>query len=132
MSIFSTPGSSILDRAIVEHNLLSASKLYNNITFQELGALLEIPSTKVKRITILVKVPLYNVEILHICNLWILLKKIVIYLVGRKFHLHRLFLLLKLTEMTSTQESIYMKTSFQIPGSTPLSSTLTAKKSLRR
>ena len=25
-------------------------------------------------------------EILHICNLWILLRKIVIYLVGRKFH----------------------------------------------
>ena len=40
-------GSSILDRAVVEHNLLSASKLYNNITFQELGALLEIPATKV-------------------------------------------------------------------------------------
>ena len=73
-----------------------------------------------------------SVGIWYICNLWILLRKIVIYLVGRKFHLHRLFLLLKLTEMTSTQESIYMKTSFQIPGSTPLSSTLTAKKSLRR
>lgn len=43
----STLGSSILDRAVVEHNLLSASKLYNNITFQELGALLEIPSAKV-------------------------------------------------------------------------------------
>ncbi|MEQ2162860.1 COP9 signalosome complex subunit 4, partial [Goodea atripinnis] len=32
-------GSSILDRAVIEHNLLSASKLYNNITFEELGAL---------------------------------------------------------------------------------------------
>uniref|UniRef100_A0A4W6C650 COP9 signalosome complex subunit 4 n=1 Tax=Lates calcarifer TaxID=8187 RepID=A0A4W6C650_LATCA len=31
-------GSSILDRAVIEHNLLSASKLYNNITFEELGA----------------------------------------------------------------------------------------------
>ena len=40
-------GSSILDRAVIEHNLLSASKLYNNITFEELGALLEIPPTKV-------------------------------------------------------------------------------------
>lgn len=30
-------GSTILDRAVTEHNLLSASKLYNNITFQELG-----------------------------------------------------------------------------------------------
>lgn len=43
-------GSSILDRAVFEHNLLSASKLYNNITFVELGALLEINSTKAERI----------------------------------------------------------------------------------
>lgn len=41
-------GSSILDRAVIEHNLLSASKLYNNITFEELGALLEIPPAKVR------------------------------------------------------------------------------------
>jgi PCI domain len=34
--------ATILDRAVIEHNLLSASKLYNNITFEELGALLEI------------------------------------------------------------------------------------------
>lgn len=37
-------GSTILDHAVVEHNLLAASKLYNNITFDGLGALLEIPS----------------------------------------------------------------------------------------
>ncbi|KAK2563661.1 COP9 signalosome complex subunit 4 [Acropora cervicornis] len=43
-------GSSILDRAVIEHNLLSASKLYNNITFEELGALLEIPPQKAERI----------------------------------------------------------------------------------
>ncbi|XP_037557710.2 COP9 signalosome complex subunit 4 [Dermacentor silvarum] len=43
-------GSTILDRAVVEHNLLSASKLYNNITFEELGALLEIPSSKAEKI----------------------------------------------------------------------------------
>lgn len=43
-------GSSILDRAIFEHNLLSASKLYNNITFEELGALLEIKPEKAERI----------------------------------------------------------------------------------
>lgn len=43
-------GSSILDRAVFEHNLLSASKLYNNITFEELGALLEIPPKKAERI----------------------------------------------------------------------------------
>ncbi|XP_051539288.1 COP9 signalosome complex subunit 4 isoform X5 [Myxocyprinus asiaticus] len=43
-------GSSILDRAVIEHNLLSASKLYNNITFEELGALLEIPPAKTRMI----------------------------------------------------------------------------------
>lgn len=43
-------GSSILDRAVFEHNLLSASKLYNNITFVELGALLEIQPDKAERI----------------------------------------------------------------------------------
>lgn len=45
-------GSSILDRAVIEHNLLSASKLYNNISFEELGSLLEIPSTKVQSVKI--------------------------------------------------------------------------------
>ncbi|KAK2152137.1 hypothetical protein LSH36_339g07021 [Paralvinella palmiformis] len=43
-------GSTILDRAVVEHNLLSASKLYNNISFDELGSLLEIPPTKAEKI----------------------------------------------------------------------------------
>ncbi|XP_022127283.1 COP9 signalosome complex subunit 4 [Pieris rapae] len=43
-------GSSILDRAVFEHNLLSASKLYNNITFEELGALLETPPSRAERI----------------------------------------------------------------------------------
>ncbi|XP_050302083.1 COP9 signalosome complex subunit 4 [Anthonomus grandis grandis] len=43
-------GSRILDRAVIEHNLLSASKLYNNISFEELGALLEINSTKAEKI----------------------------------------------------------------------------------
>ncbi|GFT85304.1 COP9 signalosome complex subunit 4, partial [Nephila pilipes] len=42
--------STILDRAVIEHNLLSASKLYNNITFEELGALLEIPPMKAEKI----------------------------------------------------------------------------------
>ncbi|XP_018319031.1 COP9 signalosome complex subunit 4-like [Agrilus planipennis] len=43
-------GTTILDRAVVEHNLLSASKLYNNITFEELGALLEIHPSKAEKI----------------------------------------------------------------------------------
>jgi len=37
---------------VIEHNLLSASKLYNNITFEELGALLEIPPAKVGALTV--------------------------------------------------------------------------------
>ena len=43
-----TLGSSILDRAVIEHNILSASKLYNNISFNELGRLLAIPPAKVQ------------------------------------------------------------------------------------
>ncbi|KDR18210.1 COP9 signalosome complex subunit 4 [Zootermopsis nevadensis] len=46
----SISGSTILERAVIEHNLLSASKLYNNITFEELGALLEIPPIKAEKI----------------------------------------------------------------------------------
>lgn len=51
LSFCSVAGSSILDRAVIEHNLLSASKLYNNITFEELGALLEIPPAKVRQVS---------------------------------------------------------------------------------
>ncbi|EGG16469.1 proteasome component region PCI domain-containing protein [Cavenderia fasciculata] len=43
-------GSTVLDRAVIEHNLLSASKLYNNITFDELGSLLEIPPEKAEKV----------------------------------------------------------------------------------
>ncbi|XP_064115333.1 COP9 signalosome complex subunit 4-like [Macrobrachium nipponense] len=43
-------GSTILDRAVTEHNLLAASKLYNNITFTELGALLQISPAKAEKI----------------------------------------------------------------------------------
>ncbi|XKL60977.1 hypothetical protein PGB90_008034 [Kerria lacca] len=43
-------GSTILERAVIEHNLLSASKLYNNVTFDELGALLEISPAKAEKI----------------------------------------------------------------------------------
>ena len=41
------------------------------------------------------------------------------------------FLLLKFTEVTSNRESLYMKTSSQIPNLTSLPSTLTAKKSMK-
>lgn len=35
---------------MIEHNLLSASKLYNNVNFNELGALLEISPSKAEKI----------------------------------------------------------------------------------
>lgn len=35
---------------MTEHNLLAASKLYNNITFPELGALLQISPAKAEKI----------------------------------------------------------------------------------
>ena len=43
----SRTGSTVLDRAVWEHNLLAASKVYTNISFVELGALLDIDPTKV-------------------------------------------------------------------------------------
>ena len=52
------------------------------------------------------EVHITSMGILDVCNLWILLRKIVIYL-GR--------LLLKLTEMTSTQESVKRFSYAQIP-----------------
>jgi len=43
-------GSTILQYSCVQHNLLAASKLYNNITLDGLGALLEVSSEKAERI----------------------------------------------------------------------------------
>ncbi|KAH7887709.1 hypothetical protein F5I97DRAFT_1862221 [Phlebopus sp. FC_14] len=34
--------STVLDRAVMEHNVLASSKVYNNITFRGLGALLDL------------------------------------------------------------------------------------------
>uniref|UniRef100_A0A453IR81 COP9 signalosome complex subunit 4 n=1 Tax=Aegilops tauschii subsp. strangulata TaxID=200361 RepID=A0A453IR81_AEGTS len=42
--------STVLDRAMIEHNLLSASKLYTNISFEELGTLLGIDPRKAEKI----------------------------------------------------------------------------------
>lgn len=39
-------GSTVLDRAVLEHNLVGASKLYNNIGFDQLGELLGIDAEK--------------------------------------------------------------------------------------
>mmetsp|Transcript_3318 Transcript_3318/g.5851 ORF Transcript_3318/g.5851 Transcript_3318/m.5851 type:complete len:405 (-) Transcript_3318:467-1681(-) len=43
-------GSTVLHRAVMEHNLLAASRLYNDITFVELGSLLQIPPAKAEKI----------------------------------------------------------------------------------
>ena len=48
------------------------------------------PKKKIQLNFAIFKVPISCVGILHICNLWILLRKIVIYLVGRKFYLRGL------------------------------------------
>ena len=42
-------GLTVLSRAVSEHNLLSASKLYNNISIAELGALLGVGSDRAER-----------------------------------------------------------------------------------
>ena len=42
-------GLTVLSRAVSEHNLLSASKLYNNITVAELGALLGVGRDRAER-----------------------------------------------------------------------------------
>ncbi|KAF7041423.1 hypothetical protein CFC21_051220 [Triticum aestivum] len=42
--------STVLERAMIEHNLLSASKLYTNISFEELGTLLGIDPRKAEKI----------------------------------------------------------------------------------
>lgn len=41
-------GMTILDRAVIEHNLLAASRLYVNISLSNLGSLLETTPEKVR------------------------------------------------------------------------------------
>eukprot|EP00898_Chlorokybus_atmophyticus_P003583 jgi/Chlat1/4225/Chrsp27S04247 len=43
-------GSTVLERAVIEHNLQAASKLYTNIGFDELGALLGISAEKAEHV----------------------------------------------------------------------------------
>lgn len=44
-------GSTVLAKAVVEHNLLSASRLYRNIKFDALGVLLGLEATKAEETT---------------------------------------------------------------------------------
>ncbi|KAL9647785.1 hypothetical protein ABK040_001353 [Willaertia magna] len=43
-------GKTTLEAATIEHNLLAASKIYNNITFEELGNLLRISGAEAEKI----------------------------------------------------------------------------------
>lgn len=43
-------GSTVLDKAIMEHNLLSVSKLFTNISFQLLGYLLSVSPSQAEQI----------------------------------------------------------------------------------
>lgn len=43
-------GSTVLDRSVTEHNLLAASRLYENIAVEELGRLLGVAASKAERI----------------------------------------------------------------------------------
>eukprot|EP00180_Rhodochaete_pulchella_P002347 Plantae.Rhodophyta-Rhodochaete_pulchella.ctg3551.p2 GENE.Plantae.Rhodophyta-Rhodochaete_pulchella.ctg3551~~Plantae.Rhodophyta-Rhodochaete_pulchella.ctg3551.p2 ORF type:complete len:167 (-),score=30.62 Plantae.Rhodophyta-Rhodochaete_pulchella.ctg3551:589-1089(-) len=42
-------GSTVLDRAVVEHNLVAASRIYDNVRFDELGRLLEISAEQAEK-----------------------------------------------------------------------------------
>ena len=43
-------GMTVLEKAVMEHNMVACAKLYNNISFQELGTLLEIDSERAEKI----------------------------------------------------------------------------------
>ena len=41
-------GMTVYDRSIVQHNMLAASRVYENVTFDELAVLLDVDPTKVR------------------------------------------------------------------------------------
>jgi COP9 signalosome complex subunit 4 len=43
-------GSTVLEHAVTEHNMLAISKIYHNIRFSELGTLLEVEPAKVRQL----------------------------------------------------------------------------------
>uniref|UniRef100_A0A183BMV1 PCI domain-containing protein n=1 Tax=Globodera pallida TaxID=36090 RepID=A0A183BMV1_GLOPA len=43
-------GVSILQRSVLEHNILAASRLYANISFEGLGQLLDVPAAKAEKV----------------------------------------------------------------------------------
>jgi len=45
-----TDGSTVLDRAVLQHNVLAASRVYKNMRLPELGSLLEVPQQQAEKI----------------------------------------------------------------------------------
>lgn len=43
-------GSTLLDRAVTEHNLCALAKLYKTVSFEQLGVILDVPAAKAERI----------------------------------------------------------------------------------
>lgn len=43
-------GSTVLERAVIEHNVLAASRLYHNIYFVELAKLLQVDPSKAEQV----------------------------------------------------------------------------------
>jgi len=43
-------GLTVLERAIIEHNIEAVTHIYNSISFTELGALLETPPSRAEQI----------------------------------------------------------------------------------
>merc|ERR1712194_135331 len=44
-------GQTVLERAILQHNVLAASRVYKNMRLRELGSLLEVPPERAEKIS---------------------------------------------------------------------------------
>ena len=70
----------------IASNTLASPLTYIFNLSLETGQIIEIIGLITSIYSTSIKVPISCLGILHICNLWILLRKIVIYFVGRKFY----------------------------------------------
>jgi len=43
-------GQTVLERAVLQHNVLAASRVYKNMRLPDLGSLLEVPADKAEKI----------------------------------------------------------------------------------
>ena len=90
----------------IASNTLASPLTYIFNLSLETGQIIEIIGLSTSIYSTSIKVPISCLGILHICNLWILLRNIVYIFCRSKILSSWIFLLLKLTEMTSTQESV--------------------------